>query len=66
MEQLTVTRTKNYLVLKIPLKAVKEGEFEVSPREKRAILEGLKALEEGRTSRTFKNAREAITFLRSL
>lgn len=66
MTQLTVTKTKNYLILKIPLKVIKERKIFISPREKKAILEGLKTFGEGRVSKPFRNAKQAISFLRSI
>lgn len=66
MTQLTITKTKDYLVLKILLKVMKERKISILPQEKKAILEGLKAFEEGRVSKSFGNAKEAISFLRNI
>jgi hypothetical protein len=66
MEQFLITETKNYLVLKIPLKAIKKRRISVVSDEKAAILEGLKAFKKKQVSKTFNNAGEAITFLRNL
>ena len=54
MEQVLVSQTKNYLVLKIPL----------GDPERAAVLEGLEAIKEGRVSETFNGAKEAIVFLK--
>ena len=66
MEPITITKTKDYLILKIPTKALKYGRKDTSSNEKKIIQEGLNALEKGRVSKPFKTAREAIVFLRSL
>lgn len=66
MPQLTVIKTKDYLLLKIPLKAIKEREILVSSQEEKAVMEGLKALEEGRVSKVFNNTEEALSFLRNI
>ena len=66
MEQVTITKTKNYLILRIPTKTLEHSRSNIVSREERAIREGLKAIEEGRTSRPLKGAKEAIAFLRSL
>jgi len=63
MEPITITKTKDYLILKIPTKIL--GNRKVSGEEQ-AIQEGLKALKKGKVSKSFKAAKEAITFLRSL
>ena len=65
MPELTVTKTKDYLILKIPLRAVRQGEISVSSRTERMIAQGLKAYAEGRTYGPF-NAKEADAFLRKL
>ena len=65
MSELTVTRTKEYLILKIPLRAMRRGKVSVSSKTDRAITEGLKAYAEGRTYGPF-NAKEADAFLRKL
>lgn len=66
MTQLTITKTKDYLILKIPLKVMKERKISISPQEKKAVLEGLKAFEERRVSKSFRNTKEAISFLRNI
>ncbi len=70
ISQLSVTKTetKDYVILKIPrtMWVEQEQEDDISPEEKKGIAEGLKALKEGRVSPTFKTARNAIKYLRSL
>ena len=66
MTQLTIEKTKDYLVLKIPLGAIKEKKSLIPSQEEKAVLEGLKALEEGRVSKSFKTTKEAISFLRNI
>ena len=66
MNQVTVTKTKDYLLLKIPLQAVRERRVSLSNGQRRVIAEGLKAIKEGRVSKPYKTAKEAIAFLRSL
>lgn len=66
MAQLTVTKTKDYLVLKIPLEVIKQKKSSISSQEKKAILEGLKAFQEGRVSKSFKDAKEATSFLKNI
>ena len=64
MEQVLVSQTKNYLVLKIPLQAVKKREVLIGDLERAAVLEGLEAIKEGRISETFNGTKEAVAFLR--
>lgn len=68
MAQLTIEKTRDYLVLKIPLKSISEKRerIPISSGEQRVIFEGLKALEEGRVSKSFRSAKEAIAFLRNI
>jgi hypothetical protein len=66
MSQLTVSRTKEYLILKIPLKSLDEGVISVSKKEKKAIEEGLKAIKQNNVSQTFNTQKEASTFLGDL
>ena len=66
MNHVTVTKTREYLVLKIPLRAVREKRFSISIRDRQAIAEGLRAIKEGRVSKSYKTAKEAIAYLRSL
>ncbi len=79
MEQVLVSKTKDYLILKIPLLAVKKrrvfiddqervavSECLVNKKERVAIAKGLEDFEKGRHSKVFNNAKEAIGFLRSL
>lgn len=66
MNQLIITKTKDYLILKIPLKSVNKGTISVSARDKKAITEGLKAIKDKKVSRSFTDTKEATSFLRSL
>lgn len=66
MEQVLISQEKNYLVLRIPIKAVKSEDFLVSASERNFISHGLRDFEKSRHSRTFDNAKEAVKFLRSL
>ncbi|MBI2049118.1 MAG: hypothetical protein HYT29_01645 [Parcubacteria group bacterium] len=63
MPELTVTKTKDYLILKIPLRAAQRGKFALSPKTERIIAEGLKAYSQGRFAGPF-DAKEAIAYLR--
>ena len=65
MEQVLVSQTKNYLVLKIPLQAVKRRRVLIGDPERAAVLEGLRAIEEGRISKPFNNTKEAVACLRT-
>ena len=62
MPTITVEKTENYLVVKIPLKAVEEGKAEISSRAQKiidsAISEGLRDIESGKISGPFKSVRE--------
>ena len=53
MNHVTIKKTKQYLIVKIPLQAVKTGNAEVSTRTQKiieqAIMEGMRDIEEGRT-----------------
>lgn len=66
MEQVLVSQTKDYLILKIPLRAVKKRRIFISDPEKVAILEGLTAIKKGEVSKQFDSAKEAISFLKKL
>lgn len=61
MNHVTVERTPKYLIVKIPLKAVREGGAELSPRARRvidrAIAEGLRDIEAGRVFGPFASVR---------
>ncbi len=61
-----MSQTKNYLVLKIPLRSVKEGRVLIDDPERAAVLEGIKAIKEGRISEALNGAKEAISFLKGL
>lgn len=62
MPEMTVEKTKDYLVVKIPLKAVEEGRAELSLRAQRvidaAIAEGLGDIRAGRVFGSFKDVKE--------
>ncbi len=63
MESIIISKTKDYLILRIPTKALKTRKMS---GEELAVQEGLKALEKGKVSKSFKTAKEAVAFLRSL
>ena len=65
MTKLTVSKTKDYLILKIPLRAVRRGKVFVSPRVERMITEGLAAYAHGRGAGPF-HAKQEAAFLRTL
>lgn len=58
----TVEKTENYIVVKIPLKAIEEGRAELSSRAQKvidsAIEEGILDLEAGRVFGPFKSVKE--------
>jgi predicted transcriptional regulator len=62
MPEMTVEKTKNYLVVKIPLKAVEEGRAKISPRAQKvvdaAINEGLRDIKAGKVFGPFENVKE--------
>ncbi|MDO8676186.1 MAG: hypothetical protein Q7K16_00805 [Candidatus Azambacteria bacterium] len=66
MEHIIITKTKEYLILKIPTKSLRQTPKTPTSIEERVIQEGLKALEKGEVTKSFKEAKEAISFLRSL
>lgn len=66
MNQVLISQEKNYLVLRIPIKAVKSEDLLISASERNSVNQGLRDFEKGRHSRTFDNAKEAVKFLRSL
>ncbi len=66
MSQLTILKTKDYLVLKIPLKALRPRRPVSLSREERAIADGLRALEQKKIAGPFSSAKTAIRFLRQL
>lgn len=66
MEQVLVSKTKDYLILKIPLLAVRKRRVLIDDPERVAIAKGLEDFEKGRHSKVFNNTKEAIGFLRSL
>ena len=66
MEQVTITKTKNYIILKIPTETLHRESKKPASDEEFAVKEGLRALRYGRISRPLKNAKEAVALLRSL
>ncbi len=62
MSQVLVEKTKNYLVVKIPLKTMEEGQAELSPRAQKvvdeAIDEGLLDIKAGKVFGPFKSVKE--------
>ena len=68
MTTVTVEKTKHYLVVKIPLRAVEEGRAELSPRARKivdtAITQGLRDIEAGEVFGPFKNAQDFKKILR--
>lgn len=66
MDQVLISQEKNYLVLRIPIKAVKGENFSVSAKEKAEIERGLRDCKRGRHSKVFNSAKEAVEFLRGL
>ncbi|MBI4281580.1 hypothetical protein HY625_02025 [Candidatus Uhrbacteria bacterium] len=65
MQQVMITKTKQYLIFKIPLSTIQKTSLRL-PRVDKAIADGLKAVVAGRTEGPFKSGHEAIAFLRSL
>ena len=67
MPTVTVEKTEDYILVKIPLKAIKNGRAELSNRARKvidsAIEEGVSDLEAGRGFGPFKSVKE---FKRSL
>ncbi|MDP2951335.1 MAG: hypothetical protein Q8N55_03040 [bacterium] len=66
MEQILISQTKNYLILKIPLQSKSKSHVLIEDREKKAVLEGLKAVRNGEVSSQFDNVQGAVSFLRKL
>jgi len=67
MTTATITKTKNYLVIKIPIsKLATDHKIHMATDDQKAIAEGLRAIAEGRVSRPLKTAREVTSFLRKL
>lgn len=66
MQQLSITRTKDFIIFKIPVKSQGRGAFRVAPKEEELIQEGLEAMVRGQVSKKFKSAREATRHLRGL
>lgn len=63
MEQVLVSKTKDYLILKIPLLAVKKRRVLIDDPARTAVLEGLEAIKKGKVSKVFNNAKDAVAFL---
>lgn len=68
MSNVLVEQTKKYLVVKIPLCFVverpeKKKGYLTKNQQKKAILDGLVAMDAGRVSKTFSTARAANSFL---
>lgn len=63
MEQVLVSKTKEYLILKIPLLAVKKKRVLIDNSARTAVLEGLEAVKKGRVSKVFSNTKDAVRFL---
>lgn len=67
MTTATITRTKDYLVIKIPLgRLAAERKIDIVSEDQKASEEGLRAIADGRVSKKFRTARGAISFLRKL
>lgn len=68
MAEVMLKKTKNYLVVKIPLKAVEQGEATLSPQAQKvideAIAEGLADIKAGRVFGPFKDVGEFKKSLR--
>ncbi|MDP2668365.1 MAG: hypothetical protein Q8P07_00830 [bacterium] len=67
MATVTIEKTENYILVKIPIKAIKDGRAELSNRARKvidsAIEEGISDLEAGRVFGPFKSIK---AFKRSL
>ncbi|OIO45429.1 hypothetical protein COX24_02980 [bacterium (Candidatus Gribaldobacteria) CG23_combo_of_CG06-09_8_20_14_all_37_87_8] len=66
MEQILISQTKNYLILKIPLQSKVKSHVLIEDREKKAVLDGLKAVQNSEVSSQFDNVQGAVSFLRKL
>ena len=60
MGTVTISKTKDYLVLKIPLKALRPRRSVSPSREDRAVADGLRALEQKKIVGPFLSAKTAI------
>ncbi|MBI3588936.1 MAG: hypothetical protein HY093_00775 [Candidatus Liptonbacteria bacterium] len=69
MNQVTIEKTKEYLIVKIPIKSVKTGRASISTKSRsvlnQAIFEGLKDIELGRVFGPFKNIQAFKTALKN-
>lgn len=70
MNQVTIKKTSEYLIVKIPLTSVQAGRAELTPRSRRiidrAIAEGLRDIETGRSVGPFKSVKEFRKAVRSV
>lgn len=64
MQSVTITKTKEFLIFKIPLAALQKRR--TFSREEKAVREGLRAVVEGRISKPFHTAESAVAFLQSI
>ncbi|MBI2673802.1 MAG: hypothetical protein HYX23_00785 [Candidatus Zambryskibacteria bacterium] len=68
MSEVTIEKTKDYLVVKIPLKSVSDGRAELSARTQKiinsAIAEGLADIKAGRVYGPFESVKEFTNSLR--
>ena len=68
MSEVTIEKTKDYLVVKIPLKSVSDGKAELSTRTQKivnsAIVEGLADIKAGRVYGPFGSVKEFKNSLR--
>lgn len=69
MPSVTIEKTKDYLIIKVPLDAVRNGRAQLSRRGQtaldQALAEGLLDIEQGRTFGPFSNVREFKTALKN-
>ena len=69
MPSVTIEKTKDYLIIKVPLGAVKNGQAQLPPRGQtaldKALAEGLLDIEQGRTFGPFASVREFKAALKS-
>lgn len=64
MGSVTITKTKEFLIFKIPLAALQKRQ--TFSREEKAVREGLRAVARGRISKSFHTAESAAAFLRNI
>lgn len=62
MNQVAIEKTQKYLIVKIPLTSVQVGKADLAPKSRRiidrAIAEGLRDIEAGRSVGPFKSVKE--------